>query len=108
MASNDCEPNTKKQGSPAKKLSVRLFLLDPDHEITKITKGTCSKQAIQQLMQNGYGPPQPGNEQMHRKWRIVKGGGGHNPISHQKFFQNPSPSWIFIKNPSRSYQNPSE
>ena len=26
------------------------------------------------------------------------GGGGHNPISHQKFFQNPSPSWIFIKN----------
>ena len=35
-------------------------------------------------------------------------GGGHNPISHQKFFQNPSPSWIFIKNPSRSYQNPSE
>ena len=37
-----------------------------------------------------------------------EGGGGHNPISHQKFFQNPSPSWIFIKNPSRSYQNPSE
>ena len=36
------------------------------------------------------------------------GGGGHNPISHQKFFENPSPSWIFIKNPSRSYQNPSE
>ena len=36
------------------------------------------------------------------------GGGGHNPISHQKFFQNPSPSWIFIKNPSQSYQNPSE
>ena len=36
------------------------------------------------------------------------GGGVHNPISHQKFFQNPSPSWIFIKNPSRSYQNPSE
>ena len=41
--------------------------------------------------------------------RVVKGGGGgHNPISHQKFFQNPSPSWIFIKNPSRSYKNPSE
>ena len=37
-----------------------------------------------------------------------EGGGGHNPISHQKFFQNPSPSWIFIKSPSRSYQNPSE
>ena len=35
-------------------------------------------------------------------------GGGHNPIYHQKFFQNPTPSWIFIKNPSRSYQNPSE
>ena len=40
--------------------------------------------------------------------RVVKGGGGHSPISHQKFFQNPSPNWIFIKNPSRSYQTPSE
>ena len=38
-------------------------------------------------------------------WR---GGGGYNPISHQKFFQNPIPSWIFTKNPSQSYQNPSE
>ena len=36
------------------------------------------------------------------------GGGGHNPISHQKFLKNPSLSWIFIKHPSRSYQNPSE
>jgi hypothetical protein len=38
-------------------------------------------------------------------WR---GGGGPNPISHLKFWQNPSPSWIFIRNPSPSYWNPSQ
>ena len=48
-------------------------------------------------------------EKNYSRMRVMKGGGGgHNPISHLKFFQNPSPSWIFIKNPSRSYQNPSE
>ena len=61
MACNDREPSTSKLGSPVKKLSVRLFLLDPDDPITKVTKGTCSKKAIQNLMQNGYGPPRPGN-----------------------------------------------
>ena len=36
--------------------------------------------------------------------RVLKGGGGvPNPISHLKFWQNPSPSWIFIRNPSPSY-----
>ena len=30
-------------------------------------------------------------------------GGGPNPISHLKFWQNPSTSWIFIRNPSPSY-----
>ncbi|XP_028399723.1 protein NLRC5-like isoform X1 [Dendronephthya gigantea] len=51
------EPNTKKRGRPASKLSVRLFLLDPDTVITKVTKDTCSKTGIEALMQRGYGPP---------------------------------------------------
>ena len=59
---NDREPNTKKRGRPANKLTVKLFLLDPDHETTKVTKEICSQKAIEQLMQNGYGPPRPGNE----------------------------------------------
>ena len=37
-----------------------------------------------------------------RSWR-----GCSNPIFHLKFWQNPSPSWIFIRNPSLSYKNPS-
>ncbi|XP_028399719.1 putative GPI-anchored protein pfl2 [Dendronephthya gigantea] len=58
MANNNYrEPNTKKRGRPANKLSVRLFLLDPDTVITKVTKDTCSKTAIEALMQRGYGPP---------------------------------------------------
>ena len=34
--------------------------------------------------------------------RVVKGGGGGVtiPFPTRNFFQNPSPSWIFIKNPS--------
>ena len=63
MANNDREPNTKKRGRPSNKLAVRLFLLDPDHLITKVTKETCSKKAIEQLMRNGYGPPRPGKLQ---------------------------------------------
>ncbi|XP_028399727.1 uncharacterized protein LOC114523093 [Dendronephthya gigantea] len=58
MANNNYrEPNTKKRGRPANKLSVRLFLLDPDTAITKVTKDTCSKTGIEALMQRGYGPP---------------------------------------------------
>ncbi|XP_028399725.1 uncharacterized protein LOC114523091 [Dendronephthya gigantea] len=58
MANNNYrEPNTKKRGRPASKLSVRLFLLDPDTVITKVTKDTCSKTGIEALMQRGYGPP---------------------------------------------------
>ena len=71
MANNEREPNTQKRGRPANKLSVKLFLLDPDHVVTKVTKETCSKSAIETLMQNGYGPPQPGNE------RIEKNTGAH-------------------------------
>ena len=62
MANNEREPNTKKRGRPANKLTVKLFLLDPNHETTKVTKEICSQKAIEQLMQNGYGPPRPGNE----------------------------------------------
>ena len=62
MANNDREPSTKKRGWPANKLTVKLFLLDPDHVVTKVTNEICSKSAIEILMQNGYGPPQPGRE----------------------------------------------
>ena len=60
MANNDREPKARKRGRPVKKFSVKLFLLDPDNEITKVTKEICSKEAINQLMQKGCGPPQPG------------------------------------------------
>jgi hypothetical protein len=60
MANNDREPKARKRGRPVNKFSVKLFLLDPDNEITKVTKEICSKEAINQLMQNGCGPPQPG------------------------------------------------
>ncbi|CAB4009578.1 Hypothetical predicted protein [Paramuricea clavata] len=59
MASNYRELSPKKRGRPVNKLSVKLFLLDPDNEITKVTKETCSREAINQLMQKGCGPPQP-------------------------------------------------
>ena len=62
MTNNYREPNTKKRGRTPNKLTAKLFLLDPDHVITKVTKETCSQEAIEQLMQNGYGPPRPGNE----------------------------------------------
>jgi hypothetical protein len=41
-----------------------LFLLDPDKKITKVTRETCSKGGIEQLMQKGCGPPQPGNRDL--------------------------------------------
>ena len=50
----------RKRGPQVTKLSVRLFLLDPDKNVRKVTKETCSKEQIKELMQNGYGPPQPG------------------------------------------------
>ena len=63
MANDGCELNTKKRGRgrPANKLTVRLFLLDPDDPITKVTNKTCSKNAVEKLMQHGYGPPRPGD-----------------------------------------------
>ena len=62
MANNYREPNTKKRGRAPNKLTAKLFLLDPNHVTTKVTKETCSQEAIETLMQNGYGPPRPGNE----------------------------------------------
>ena len=62
MANNERKPNTKKRGRHANKLIVEIFLLDPNCQITKLTKETCSPKAVRQLMQNGYGPPRPGNE----------------------------------------------
>jgi hypothetical protein len=61
MANSYHELSPKKRGRPVNKLSVKLFLLDPDNEITKVTKETCSREAINQLMLKGCGPPQPGN-----------------------------------------------
>ena len=54
----------RKRGPQPSSLSVRLFLLDPDKKITKVTRETCSKGGIEQLMQKGCGPPQPGNRDL--------------------------------------------
>jgi hypothetical protein len=56
--------STRKRGPQPSNLSVRLFLLDPENRIAKVTKQTCSKDSIPQLMQKGYGPPQPGKLRM--------------------------------------------
>ena len=61
MANNDSVPSIRKRGRPANKLSVRLFLLDPDNRITKVTKETCSKNGINALKGKGCGPPKQGN-----------------------------------------------
>jgi hypothetical protein len=55
-------PNTRKRGRQTSKLSVRLFLLDPDKDITKATKEIGSKKAINLFKQKGCGPPPPGNQ----------------------------------------------
>lgn len=58
---NYLSPNTKKRVRTNTKLSVRLFLLDPEKEITKATKEIGSKKGLDQLTQKGCGPPRPGN-----------------------------------------------
>jgi hypothetical protein len=60
MASN-CPSKKRKSGQQSSKLSVRLFLLDPEKEIIKVTKKICSKEAKEQLKQKGWGPPAAGN-----------------------------------------------
>ncbi len=62
MANNPLS-NARKRGRQSSKLLVRLFLLDPQKNVTKATKEIGSKKAIDQLMQEGYGPPRAGNLQ---------------------------------------------
>ena len=52
--------NKRKRGPAADKLSVRLFLLDPAKETTKVTKEIGSEKGINELKQKGCGPPRPG------------------------------------------------
>ena len=52
--------NKRKRGRAADKLSVRLFLLDPEKETTKVTKEIGSEKGINELKQKGCGPPRPG------------------------------------------------
>ena len=51
------ETATKKRGRSPTKLSVKLFLLDPEKDITKITKEIGSEKGVNELKQKGYGPP---------------------------------------------------
>ncbi len=60
MANNPLS-NERKRGRQSSKLLVRLFLLDPRKNVTKATKEIGSKKAIDQLMQEGYGPPRAGS-----------------------------------------------
>ena len=54
------ETTTRKRGRSASKLSVRLFLLDPDKNIEKVTKDIGSERGLNELKQKGYGPPPKG------------------------------------------------
>ncbi len=60
MASNPL-PNARRRRRQSIMLTVRLFLLDPVKNVTKATKEIGSKKAIDQLKQDGYGPPRAGN-----------------------------------------------
>ena len=51
------ETATRKRGRSASKLSVRLFLLDPNKDITKVTKEIGSEKGLNELRLKGYGPP---------------------------------------------------
>ena len=52
--------NKRKRGRAADKLSVRLFLLDPEKETTKVTKEIGSEKGKNGLIEKGCGPPRPG------------------------------------------------
>ena len=49
------ETTTRKRGRS--KLIVRLFLLDPDKNVTKVTKEIGSKKGLSELEKKGCGPP---------------------------------------------------
>ena len=55
------QSRAKKRGRQPSKLSVKLFLLDAGKSISVITTKTCPKKGIKKLMQDGFGPPQPGS-----------------------------------------------
>ena len=52
--------NKRRRGRAADKLSVRLFLLDPEKETTKATKEIGSEKGKNGLIEKGCGPPGPG------------------------------------------------
>ena len=54
------ETTTRKRGRSPSKLSVKLFLLDPNKNITKVTKEIGSEKGLNELKQKGYGPPSKG------------------------------------------------
>ena len=54
------EMTTRKRGRSPSKLSVKLFLLDPHKNITKVTKEIGSEKGLNELRQKGYGPPSKG------------------------------------------------
>ena len=61
MADNYREATTtRKRGRSVSKLCVKLFLLDPDKNITKVTKEIGSERGLSELKQKGYGPPSKG------------------------------------------------
>ena len=53
----------RKRGRAADKLCVRLFLLDPEKETTKVTKEIGSEKGQNELKEKGCGPPRPGMSQ---------------------------------------------
>ena len=63
------ETTTRKRGRSPSKLSVKLFLLDPDKNVTKVTKEIGSEKGLNELKQKGYGPPSKGKY----SWLINKG-----------------------------------
>ena len=50
----------RKRGRAADKLCVRLFLLDPEKQTTKVTEEISSEKGLNELKNKGCGPPQPG------------------------------------------------
>jgi hypothetical protein len=60
MSGNYREESTRKRGRSASKLLVRLFLLDPDKNVEKVTKHIGSPKAISELQQKRYGPASKG------------------------------------------------
>ena len=50
----------RKRGRTSDKLCVRLFLLDPEKETTKVPEEIGSEKGKNELKKKGCGPPRPG------------------------------------------------